>query len=469
MSSFARGAFQLMAAQTVFMLSGYALNVFLARYFGPELYGAYGVVMAVLVWAEIFVINGIPTAMQKFLAESPAANLVRLGRRLQIGYTVVVLLLFVALAPAISAWLREPEFKKFLWIAAPDILLYGLYWFYLGVYNGLHRFEAQALIVVTYGLSKVASCIGLVLAGVGIAGAFIGNFLGSAVGLMIGLWQLKRASLAETATTGSEHWSRFTKFATPIILYNLSLNAVFYLDLLFVKRFLPPVTAGYYVAAATIAKVPYFIFLGLGFTILPVLSRTLAQENLAESRRLLQQTMRVLFVLLAPVLALVIANAESLVAFLYTATYHPAAPILHLLIVSIALYTLWMVFSTIMSADGQPHRAFQMSLAAAIIDVILCWIFIPRWGGRGAAMATLGASACGMVMTGACVLRRFGFIIPWRSLLRVMIAGAASWVMSMWWISAGWMLLIELIAVFGFYLFLLYILGELKDFNKIFA
>jgi hypothetical protein len=39
----------------------------------------------------------------------------------------------------------------------------------------------------------------------------------------------------------------------------------------------------------------------------------------------------------------------------------------------------------------------------------------------------------------------------------------------MWWISAGWMLLIELIAVFGFYLFLLYILGELKDFNKIFA
>ena len=456
-----------MAAQTVFMLSGYALNVFLARHFGPELYGVYGVVMAVLVWAEIFVINGIPTAMQKFLAESPSAALFRLGRRMQFGYTLVILLLFAALTPAISAWLHEPDFKKFLWIAAPDILLYGLYWFYLGAHNGLHRFDSQALIVIFYGLSKVASSIGLVLAGVGIAGAFIGNFLGSAVGLAIGLWRLNRASLVET--TVSEHYSRLTKFAAPIILYSLSLNAVFYLDLLFVKRFLPPVVAGYYTAAATIARVPYFIFLGLGFSILPVLSRALAQQNVAETRRLLRQTMRLLFVLLAPVLALVIPNAGSIIAFLYTDAYQPATPILPLLIISIVLYTFWMVFSTIMSAASKPDRAFQLSLVAAVADVILCWILVPRWEGRGAALATLGASACGMLMTGTYVLRRFEFIIPWRSLWRAIIAGAAAWAVSMWWTTAGVMLLVELIVLFGFYLVLLYILGELKDIRKIFV
>jgi len=472
MSSFTRGAFQLMAAQTVFMLSGYVLNVFLARRFGPELYGAYGVVMAVLVWAEIFVINGIPTAMQKFLAESPSATLFRLGRRMQFGYTLVILLLFAALTPAIGAWLREPDFKKFLWIAAPDILLYGLYWFYLGAHNGLHRFDSQALIVIFYGLSKVASSIGLVLAGVGIAGAFIGNFLGSAVGLAVGLWRLNRASLIES--TASEHYSRLTKFATPIILYALSLNAVFYLDLLFVKHFLPPVTAGYYTAASTIARVPYFVFLGLGFSILPVLSRTLAQQNVAESQRLLRQTMRLLFVLLAPVLALVIPNAGSIVAFLYTDAYQPATSILPLLIISIAFYTFWMVLSTIMSAAGKPDRAFQISLVAVVVDLILCWILVPRWEGRGAALATLGASACGMLLTGTYVLRRFGtagirFIIPWRSLWRAIIAGAAAWAVSLWWTASGVTLLIELTVLFGFYLFLLFLLGELKDIRKIFV
>jgi O-antigen/teichoic acid export membrane protein len=467
MGSFTRGAFQLMAAQTVFMLSGYVLNVFLARHFGPELYGAYGVVMAVLVGAEIFVINGIPTAMQKFLAESPSAALFRLGRRIQLGYTLVILLLFAALTPAIGAWLREPDFKKFLWIAAPDILLYGLYWFYLGAHNGLHRFDSQALIVIFYGLSKVASSIGLVLAGVGIAGAFIGNFLGSAVGLAIGLWRLNRASLIEA--TASEHYSRLTKFAAPIILYSLSLNAVFYLDLLFVKRLLPPATAGYYTAAATIARVPYFVFLGLGFSILPVLSRALAQQNATESQRLLRQTMRLLVILLAPVLALGIANAESLIVFLYTKAYQPATAILPLLIISISFYTFWMVLSTIMSAAGKPGRAFHMSLVAAVVDVILCWTLVPRWEGRGAALATLGASACGMLLTGTYVLRRFGFFIPWRSLWRAIIAGAVAWAVSIWWITAGAMLLVELFVLFGFYLFLLYILGELKDIRKIFV
>lgn len=458
-----------MAAQVVFMLSGYALNVFLARRFGPELYGVYGVVMAVLVWAEIFVINGIPTAMQKFMAESPAAALFRLGRRMQLGYALVVLLLFVAFVPAISAWLDEPDFKTFLWMASPDIVLYGLYWFYLGVHNGLHRFETQALIIVSYGLGKVASCIGLILVGVGIGGAFIGNFLGSAVGLMIGLWRLNRARFVETATTAAAHYSQLTKFATPIILYNLSLNAVFYLDLLFVKRLLPPAEAGYYTAAATIARAPYFVFLGLGFTLFPVLSRALAQENLAESRRLLRQTVRLLFVLLAPVLALVFANAESMIEFLYTATYNLAAPILQWLIVGLAIYTLWMVFSTIMCAWGNPDRAFQMSLLVAFADVILCWIFVPPWGMRGAALATLGASACGMLMTGTYVLRRFGFIMPWRSLLRAVIAGGATFALSCWWQCAGLMLLLELILLFGFYLFVLYVLGELKDGDKVFV
>ncbi|MGH7454961.1 MAG: lipopolysaccharide biosynthesis protein, partial [bacterium] len=179
MSSFTRGTFLLMAAQGVFMLSGYALNVFLARYFGPEIYGQFGVAMAVLVWVEFFVINGVPTAMQKFLSEASdnAAALVRLGRQLQFGYVLAIFALFAAVTPLISSGLRDPALKQFLWIAAPDIVLYGLYWFYLGVHSGLHRFESQAVVIVCYGIGKVTSSIGLVMMGAGIAGALIGNFL----------------------------------------------------------------------------------------------------------------------------------------------------------------------------------------------------------------------------------------------------------------------------------------------------
>ncbi len=456
-----------MAAQGVFMLSGYALNVFLARYFGPEIYGQFGVAMAVLVWVEFFVINGAPTAMQKFLSEDSdnAAALVKLGRRLQLGYVLVILLLFAAMTPLISAGLNDSALEQLLWIAAPDIVLYGLYWFYLGVHSGLHRFESQAFVIICYALSKAASSIVLVLLGAGIAGALIGNFLASASGLVIGAWLMQRIKMPPATTT--EHYSRFTKFAVPVILYTLSINALLYIDLLFVKHSLTPAAAGYYTAAATIARAPYFIFLGLASTVLPALSRMLAQENLEAARNLLRHTMRMLFGLLVPVLILITANADHVVELLYSRAYDSATPILRLLILGIAMYTLLVVLCTIMSADGYPHRAFHISLGAAVIDVPLCLIFVPMWGAQGAASATLIASTLGVMAAGAHVLQRFGSIFPWRSLLRVAIAGTAIFGLTLWWRSMGWMLLVELALLFGVYFFVLYVFGELKSFEVI--
>jgi O-antigen/teichoic acid export membrane protein len=458
-----------MAAQGFFMLSGYGLNVFLARYFAPEIYGIYGVAMAVLVWVELFVINGVPTAMQKFLSESSsaAAAFFRLGRRMQLGYVLAVFILFIAAVPLISAWLHDPNFKKLLWIAAPDIVLYGLYWFYLGVHSGLHRFEWQALIVVGYGISKVGFSIGLVLAGAGIAGAVVGNFLGSAFGLLLGSWLLKTVPLSFATAPETEHFSRLTKFATPIVLYTLSINAMLYVDLLFVQSYLSPSAAGYYTAAATVARAPYFIFLALGYTVLPVLSRMLAQENFNESRRLLRQTSRLLFILLLPMLVLVMANASEIIELLYAEAYAPAASILRTLIVGIAIYTLLMVLTTIMSADGYPHRAFLISLLCAVTDVILCFILVPKLGTTGAALATVIASTLGVLIAGAHVLFRFGAILPAGTLMRVIVAGAATLAFSILCpATAGWMLLLKLTLLFGFYLFILYLLGERSGAEK---
>ncbi|MGH7450158.1 MAG: lipid II flippase MurJ, partial [bacterium] len=307
----------------------------------------------------------------------------------------------------------------------------------------------------------------LVLLGAGIAGALIGNFLASASGLVIGAWLMQRIKMPPATTT--EHYSRFTKFAVPVILYTLSINALLYIDLLFVKHSLPAAAAGYYTAAATIARAPYFIFLGLASTVLPALSRMLAQENLEAARNLLRHTMRLLFALLIPVLVLVTANADHIVELLYSRAYDSATPILRLLIIGIAMYTLLVVLCTIMSADGYPHRAFHISLGAAVIDLPLCLLLTPKWGAQGAATATLIASTLGVMAAGTFVLRRFGSILPWGSLLRAAIGGITIWVSSRLWASSGWVLLVEVALLFGVYFLVLYILGEWKSFKSVLA
>ena len=52
------------------MVSGYAVNVGLARLLGPADFGTFNVVMSLLLVVQLFVITGIPIALQKFVAEN---------------------------------------------------------------------------------------------------------------------------------------------------------------------------------------------------------------------------------------------------------------------------------------------------------------------------------------------------------------------------------------------------------------
>ena len=63
------GFIYLLVSQAVFIVCGFVTNFVLARYFGPELYGTYSVVLSLLTWVQLFVMSGVPFALQKYIAE----------------------------------------------------------------------------------------------------------------------------------------------------------------------------------------------------------------------------------------------------------------------------------------------------------------------------------------------------------------------------------------------------------------
>ena len=89
---FLRGLIYLLIAQTVFSLCGFAIHFGLARLFKPELYGTYSVVISILTWVQLFVISGIPVALQKFIAEESKAayTLKSMAVRIQVVYSFIV-------------------------------------------------------------------------------------------------------------------------------------------------------------------------------------------------------------------------------------------------------------------------------------------------------------------------------------------------------------------------------------------
>ena len=70
----ARGTAVLVLSQACFLVLGYLAVVIMAREFGPATYGAYGVIMSVLVWLEEAGRYAIPSATAKLVAETNAES-----------------------------------------------------------------------------------------------------------------------------------------------------------------------------------------------------------------------------------------------------------------------------------------------------------------------------------------------------------------------------------------------------------
>jgi O-antigen/teichoic acid export membrane protein len=194
------------------------------------------------------------------------------------------------------------------------------------------------------------------------------------------------------------------------------------------------------------------------------LSHAIAAHDQARTRRYLQQTMRLLALVLFPILALVTATAESLVTLTFSAAYRSAGPILTVLIFTYAAYTLYITLVTSFLAENRPGRALAIPVFLLPVALAVLWLGITRFGTLGAAFASLLTVTIAATVVTAYVLRRFKpdvtGLVP--SLLRIGLASIVIWGLAWLWRPSGLLLLLAYGLLGGLYLALLLLLRELR-------
>jgi O-antigen/teichoic acid export membrane protein len=481
-----KGVLFLSLAQGAFLLAGYIIHAFLARWLAPSLYGVFGVAIAVLGWAEIAVNNGVPSALQKFLPDDGLSQRTvrRSAARSQAVISVGVFLMLFLAAPWLAALLRDPNLTAYLRLAFLDILAMGAYGYYRGVLNGWRAFPQLTVTLVAYSLTKLLAICLLVFLGFGVQGALIGNVIGSLGGLAIGLfWTRRQATGSQIARTESNldargkdsgsrrsvevrrtvHEREILVFIVPTVLFTLASNVLLGLDLMGVKAVLgDPDQVGYYVAAANLANAPRLALLAFSFVLLPSLSHAIAARDRDQARHYLQQIVHLLALVLLPILALVTATAESLVILVFSAAYRPAGAILTVLAFTYAAYTIYITLMTVLLAENRPGRALTIPVTLLPIAVCLVWLGINRFGVLGAAFASLLSVACAAAVVTGYVLRRYKPAVDGRFLARLALAAAVVWGLARLWAPSGLMLILAYGLLAGLYVVLLLVMGLIK-------
>jgi O-antigen/teichoic acid export membrane protein len=127
-------------------------------------------------------------------------------------------------------------------------------------------------------------------------------------------------------------------------------------------------------------------------TLFPIMSR-LAVSNPLALRRLYRKMLAVLVILVVPMLVVVVWLSNYIVRAWFGPEYEGVAPLLRVVILSTAVLYVSISGGYLLIALSRPQANLYAMAAAAGVNVILNFLWIPRYGALGAAWATVAGFA----------------------------------------------------------------------------
>lgn len=476
MSNLAKSALWVTVSEIIFNLSGFIIHSILGRVLGPSDYGRYGIIITLTTMIIILIGNGIPTAMAKYLSEyfETDPRMVRkIKRQAVILQTLIIgaiTLIFYLSAGLISRLLGDETLAPLFRLSTLIIPTFAMASFYFSFYTGLHRFSTQATLKSFRSLFKVILVVVLAiffgLEG-SIAGYFIAPFLVFLIAFSIDQFkvspELKKRSETSVSAEAIFPWQKLFNYAWQVVVFFLAYELLISIDLYLVKALLKDdALTGVYNAALTVGRIPYYIFYAMTVFLLPMVSRSTAQNNLPETQKILAQALRIILILLVPMIILLSIFAKPVLALLYGTDFAGGAQAMSILVFGVGFLTLFYVLSFAMNGAGKTKTSMAIATFGVLINAALNYFFILRSGIVGSAIATTIASFLVMSVMLFYLRRDFGVAFQLRSVLRVALAGFHIYIFSLLIPLGSNLFILESLILLAVYFGFLWILREIK-------
>ncbi|MBI4450640.1 oligosaccharide flippase family protein [Candidatus Woesearchaeota archaeon] len=437
--SAARGAVYLTIANAVFLIASYALYLILGRTLDIESFGRFGIIIAITSIIDLVLMFGMIQATSHFVAASPdnVEGVKRAALRLQLCAAGIAFAVFLALAYPLSLVFRDELLLGPLLLVSPLIIVQAAFSVYEGVLNGQRRFRDHALFITFYSLARLALVVGLVKSGFGISGAVVGMVLASVLSTGFIVPLTGRMQQSENVP-----WKPLLNYAVPICFYMIATHTALNIDLFFLKALTPAINAGYYTAAQTMSRIPYYATMALSMVAFPLVSASIASKDVARTNRYIRKSLLYTLAAAGFIASMVSATAPALAALAYGEAYVQAAISLRILAAGMGLFALLYIMTTIINAK-HPKAAVRVMVVVLAVSVALNAVLVPRYGAFGAALSTASAMFLGVVLAGMVLSHRHGVLLGFGSLAKAAVATGAVYAIASIVPVKGFMLLAE--------------------------
>lgn len=453
------GGVRILVAEGLFLPAGLILAAFLTRKLGPHGYGLFTLAVSITTWISSGVNGTFSRATVRCVSEgndwlSVGATVLRMYGSVSIGLAAMLWLG----APLVAALYDEPALTAPLRLLAFDIPLFCLAQAHRSILVGLGGFRQRSWLSITRLIAKLALVIGLVAYGFDLTGAVLGSLGASLAELYVCRVFIRPSIVAANFFPFRRLWA----YAGPLSLTALSFNLSSKLDVLLLKS-LGASTAqvGFYGAAQNIASVTSLFPVAFSGVLLASLSRWWRLGDLQRVRRLGQNTLRAVLLLL-PIASLTAGAAEEIVRFALGEKFLSAAPLLAVLIFGSFAMLVVSVGLIILTAAGKPRWSLFLAGPLVVIVFFSHLIVIPLFGAIGAACVSCGGAILCALAALVIIARQWQIFLPLSTCWRSLVVCGSMYGVAMVWPTTSFFLLgkLGLLFLLSFGLFLA--LGEFK-------
>lgn len=412
-----RNASLLSVATIVSRLAMFGLGVVMARVLGAESYGRYGIALALAVMLVPLADAGLTPYLTREVARGRARGEALLPRALRAKLLLSLAIFAVVAAAAVTT--ASGELLAAILLVSFAHLLDGVSTFAYGYFRGRESMGIEARLTTAASLARSLGGIGLVAATGELAPALV--WIAAVAALQVG-WSTARlrsaASLPET--TASVRWGTAATMGAITVFVMVYARA----DVVLVGWLVDESAAGLYTAAYTLLLglqiLPWMIAVALG----PVFVRAHASDE-ALLRRSWEEGLRAILVLSLPLALAPALLSRALVELLFGAEYVPASTALAILVWATPLSALGAVLTGVLRAGGLERALAAVAGAAAVLNVGVNLVLIPRFGIEAAAAVTIATEVASLAAMTLVALRHGLVPVPRLPLARL-AAGLAA-------------------------------------------
>ena len=364
--------------------------VIISRYLGPDKYGQYTFVMALVTICAVVWEFGLNTLLIRDIAADRTKASHYLGGALWgKSFFFLCILLLVTLLLIVLSYER---------VVIISTLIFGCGFFISTVTGTLNtsfqahqRMEFTSLLNIMRAVFLFVAIFFLakVYTEVSVEWVFWAYLFSFVAVLVVAVAVSGRYFVLPSLRCDLQHIKKLLTMAAPFLMISVVDSVLFRIDHLMLSKIVGNVELGLYGAAYTLFEIVFSLFaMMLISAVFPVLSTTFKEDRSAFPV-LCNTVFKTLLLIGVPAGCGIILLSEDLIRFVYGTQYGAAAPMLMVLGGAIWIFFVTTYQSWTLTAAGEQNAVLRVTVAAMCFNIVLNLLLIPYFQAVGAACATL--------------------------------------------------------------------------------